>query len=269
MEAGNRRFGLRAGVGAVVVVSLVAVVFGARDTLAQNDHGFTFVRVKYEDNPGEWVSQFGRSTWSHDYPVAEFNFYEALERTTKIHVGRPPVVLELSDPRIFDYPVLYLCEPGYWIMSDEDVIQLREYLDRGGFVLFDDFRGEYEWINLVEQLERLYPDREPVEIPNDHFIWSIYYDVDPVATPSLTSGGRRGFRSRGRGRGGDAGQVSGADQSPDRYYGLFDDTGRLMMMIAHNQDLGDGWEYPEDDYDNASLMTFQMGVNFLVYTLTH
>jgi hypothetical protein len=234
---------------------------------AQTDHGFTFVRVKYSDNPGEWVRQFGRETWSHDYPTAEYNFYEALERTTKIHVGRPPVVLELSDERIFEYPVLYLCEPGYWIMDEEEVTNLREYLQRGGFILFDDFRGEPEWMNLVIQLERLFPDREPVELPNDHFIWSIYYDVDPVATPSLTSGGGRGRRGFGRG-GGDSGGVAG-NASPDRYYGLFDDNGRLMAMIAYNQDLGDGWEWPDNNFENASLMTFQMGVNFLMYAFTH
>lgn len=227
---------------------------------AQSDHGFTFVRIRYGNNATGWVRQFGDQTWSHDYPTAEYNFYEALERTTKIHVNRPPVVLELSDPQIFEYPVLYLCEPGYWEMSDEDVENLREYLDRGGFMFFDDFRGDVEWMQLVTQVERIYPDRSLVELPNDHPIWSIYYDVDPVAAPSLVSG------SRGRRFGGGRG---GGPDTDDRYYGLFDDDGRMMMMICFNQDLGDGWEYPDFDYQDASLITFQMGVNFLIYALTH
>ncbi len=251
-----------------MVTALLLGLFGHAERAVAQDHGFTFVRVKYANNAEGWVRSFGEETWSHDYPTAEYNFYEALERTTKVRVSRPPVVLELSDPRIFEYPVLYLCEPGYWKMGDEEVENLREYLTRGGFILFDDFRGEYEWMQLLTQLERVFPDREPVEIPNDHFIWSIYYEVDPVIAPSLV-GGARGRRGRGgRGGFGVGGQESGMG-SEDRYFGLFDDDGRLMAMIAFNQDLGDGWEWPDDNYQNASLMTFQMGVNFLMYALTH
>ncbi|NND73205.1 MAG: DUF4159 domain-containing protein [Rhodothermales bacterium] len=224
---------------------------------AQSDHGFRFVRIKYANNATGWVSRFG-DTWSHDYPTAEYNFYEALERTTRIHAERPSLVLTLDDPQIFEYPILYLCEPGYWEMTDAEVESLREYFDRGGFMLFDDFRGEDEWYQLYSQIKRLYPDREPVELPNDHSIWSIYYEVDPVATPSLV-GGPRG---RGSGREFDTSRI-------DRYFGVFDDNGRLMMMICYNQDLGDGWEWPEFNEQDASLATFQMGVNFLIYSLTH
>lgn len=230
-------------------------------TYAQSDHGFRFVRVQYGDRATGWVSQFGE-TWSHDYPTAEYNFYEALERTTRIHVERPSLVLTLDDPQIYEYPILYLCEPGYWEMTDDQVAKLREYLDRGGFMLFDDFRGEDEWYQLYSQLKRLYPDREPVELTADHPIWSIYYEVDPVAAPSLV-GGPRG---RGGGRFGGGAQDRSTE---DRYFGLFDDRGRLMMMICYNQDLGDGWEWPEFNEQNASLVTFQMGVNFLIYALTH
>jgi len=214
------------------------------------DHGFRFVRVQFDSNaPG--MRSMGGAPWSHDHPRAELQFYEALERTTQIHVEGPPLVLTLKDERIFEHPLLYLCEPGYWTMDDEEVETLRAYLERGGFILFDDFRGERELQQLYDQLKRLFPDREPVEIPPDHPIWSIYYDVDPVAAPSLVRGG---FRF--------------ADYE-DRYFALFDDRGRIMALLCYNQDIGDGWEWPERNVEDASTISFQMGINFLMYALTH
>ena len=242
----------------VFVLSGILLLTVPDTSVAQSDYGFRFVRIQYPNRASGWVSRFGE-TWSHEYPTAEYNFYEALERTTRINVERPSLVLTLEDPEIYEYPILYLCEPGYWEMSDENVEAVREYLNRGGFMLFDDFRGEDEWYQLYSQLKRIFPDREPVEIPTDHSIWSIYYEVDPVAAPSLVGGprGGRGFES-------------GFDSSgEDRYFGIFDDNGRLMMMICYNQDLGDGWEWPDFNEQDASLVTFQMGVNFLIYALTH
>ena len=87
--------------------------------------------------------------WSHDYPTAEQNLHKALLRTTKVHVEGEPLVLRLSDKRIFEHPILYICEPGYWTLEENEVANLKEYIDRGGFLLFDDFRGEHlNYFNL-------------------------------------------------------------------------------------------------------------------------
>ena len=222
---------------------------------AQADYGFRFVRIRYGDNISGRDSGFGRQwgfgrPWAHDYPTAEENFYIALKRTTAIHVEEPHLVLELDDDRIFEYPVLYLCEPGYWNMSEEQVERLREYLNRGGFILFDDFGGQREWFLFYEQMKRVFPDKEPQEIPPDHPIWDIYFEVDPVAAPSLVS--RREY-----------------NQGEDRYMAYFDDKGRMMALANHNQDIGDGWEWPERDFADASTISFQIGINFVVYALTH
>ncbi len=232
---------------------MVLVLCGT-EAMAQADYGFRFVRVRYEipgmDGRGQGWGRGGGPMWAHDYPVAEQNFYIALKRTTTIHVEEPYLVLNLMDPEIFEHPILYLCEPGYWQITDEEVEKLREYLNRGGFLLFDDFRGDYEWYNLYEQMQRVLPGREPMELPATHPIWSIYFDVDPVAAPSLVSGYRGSI-------------------TEDRYMGYFDDNGRLMALANHNQDIGDGWEYPDRDFENASTISFQMGINFVMYALTH
>ncbi|GIV60568.1 MAG: hypothetical protein KatS3mg043_1657 [Rhodothermaceae bacterium] len=226
----------------------VLLLLGPDVAAAQGDHGFRFVRIRYEDVRGEG-RRFGGAAWAHDYPTAELNFYEALNRTTRIYVEGPPLVLTLDDPRLFEYPVLYLCEPGYWEMTDEQAARLRQYLDRGGFILFDDFRGEYEWINLVRQMKRVYPDRDFIELPPEHPVWRIYFDIDPVEAPSLVSGGFSKYE--------------------DRYLALFDDEGRMVALANRNQDIGDGWEWPEQNFDQASTISFQMGINFVMYALTH
>ena len=229
----------------LTVLTLLLMVAG--EVHAQGDYGFRFVRIQFEN---AYQGRGWGAPWAHDYPTAEHNFYIALERTTSIEVEKPNLVLSLKDDRIYEYPLLYVCEPGYWVMDEEEVVRLREYLERGGFLLFDDFRGEFEWMNLYEQMQRVFPGNEPVELSPSHPVWSIYFDVDPVAAPSLVSGY--------------AGSIDA-----DRYMGYFDEEGRLMALANKNQDIGDGWEYPNRNFANASTVSFQMGINFVMYALTH
>ncbi len=234
----------------VFIVLLLGLCLIPEETEAQNDYGFRFVRIRYSDDSG--MGRFGGNAWAHDYPTADYNFHEALTRASKIHVDGPPIVLSLDDPRIFEYPVLYLCEPGYWNMSEEDVENLREYLNRGGFILFDDFRSERELFVLTNQMKRLYPDREFTELPATHPIWNIYFDIDPVEAPSNVSS-----------------RWGGMGKYDDQYLALFDENGRMIALSCYNQDIGDGWEWPDRNIADASTISFQMGINFLMYALTH
>jgi Domain of unknown function (DUF4159) len=236
----------------LLVLILAAMLPAMPHAAAQSDEGFRFVRIQYGE-PEDEGRRFrrGGAQWAHDYPTAELNLHMALERTTGIRVAGEPLLLTLGDDRIFEYPFIYLCEPGYWNMEEDEVEKLREYLDRGGFIMFDDFGSEIELMQLTMQMERVYPDREPQEIPNDHPIWSIFFDVDPVSAPSLVGG--RGYFS----------------DTDDRYLAYFDDNGRIVAIACFNQDLGDGWEWPERSLADASTISFQMGINFIVYAMTH
>ncbi len=156
----------------LVIAFLVGLLMPVEPVFAQADYGFRFVRIRFSD-PRARGSRFGGAAWAHDYPAAEENFYTALKRTTAIHVEEPYLILELDDNRIFEYPILYLCEPAYWNMTGEEVERLREYLNRGGFILFDDFGGQREWFLFYEQMKRVFPDLEPEEISPDHPIWDI------------------------------------------------------------------------------------------------
>lgn len=221
---------------------------GTVDAAAQSDRGFRFVRIRYESVP------YSRSrTWMYDYPAAERNLHTAIERTTDIQLDGPPIVLTLVDEEINEYPVLYLTEPGYWQTNDEEVAAMRSYLDRGGFMIIDDFhdmpgRPRYQWNNFFDNIKRVFPDRELVSLPAEHPIWSIYFDVDPDAAPST----KPNFYS-----------------DDDQYFAIFDDSGRMMVVVCYNQDIGDGWEWPNRNMDAASSISFQMAINFIVYALTH
>ena len=215
---------------------------------AARGHGFRFVRIRYRSTGR---SRWGQP-WAYDYPTAEENLYEAIERTTRIHLEGPPIVLTLEDQTIFEYPVLYLCEPGYWLTNEREVENLRRYFARGGFMIIDDFHDypgwpTREWDNFYHNIKQIFPDREPVELPPDHPIWSIYYDIDPVAAESTKPGFTR-------------------DQ--DRYFAIYDDAGRMLVVICYNQDIGDGWEWP-GNLAEASTVSFQMALNFIMYALTH
>ena len=219
----------------------------------QNDvrgDNFQFVRIQYRSIGSRW----GRATWAFDYPTAEQNLYEAIDRTTSLRQDGDPIVLTLKDEQIFEHAVLYLCEPGYWMTNEEEVANLKKYFAQGGFMIIDDFHdyqvGGPQWSNFYYNIKQVFPDREPVELSPDHPIWSIYYDIDPIEAASTKD-------------------YEGFGKYDDVYYGIFDDDGRMMCVICYNQDIGDGWEWPERNFEDASTVSFQMAINFITYALTH
>ena len=232
----------------VSIILLATLSSFQQSALGQSDLGFQFVRVKYESVPwSRW------NMWATDYPAAEQNLHTAIEMTTDIRLDGPPIVLELTDAAINEYPVLYLTEPGYWLTNDEEADALRAYLERGGFIIIDDFhdypgRARRQWDNFYDNIRRVFPERELVELPADHLIWTVFFDIDPVAAPSTKP------------------YFSASD---DVYYAIYDDNGRMMVIVCYNQDIGDGWEWPDRNASDESSVSFQMAINFIVYALSH
>ena len=244
--------------GALSVETAGPAAPAPRSPSLADDFGFRFVRVQYTSTGGG----FGRrgNAWATDYPRAEQHLHEAINRTTGIHLDGPPIVLRLTDDRIFEHPVLYLTEPGYWETNEAEVANLKKYLARGGFLIIDDFhdygRGQVgpQWNNMYRNIKRVFPDREPIELTADHPIWSVYYDIDPDAAISTKNSGGWGPRF---------------GPLDDVYYGIFDDSGRMVIAICYNQDIGDGWEWPDQNLGDASTVSFQMAINFIIYALSH
>jgi len=222
---------------------------------------FTFVRIRYSSS---WRRGRGGG-WATDYPDSDLNFPFRLQQLTSLKVDPRPKILELTDDALFDYPFIYLLEPGALEFSDEEVVALRRYLTNGGFLMVDDFWGEDEWDNFYGEIKRVFPDKEPVELDLKHPIFHCVYDLkEKPQVPSI------GVAIRGRSAG-----ITWErwDAKEPHYRAIFDDKGRMMAIICHNTDLGDGWEREgEDEWyfrEFSEKKAYPMGINIVFYAMTH
>jgi hypothetical protein len=174
-------------------------------------------------------------------------------------ISDDPIAVSMNDKKIFDYPFVYAVEPGYMELSTEDAAALREYLMRGGFLMLDDFWGEYEWENVQEQMRKVFPEYSIRELPLDHPLFHCYYDIDEVV--QVPSVGNIIYRGRTDEKGG----------VTPHYEAITNDDGRVMVFIARNADNGDAWEWiDEPRYPlKYGLAAYKLGMNAIVYAMTH
>jgi len=236
---------------------------------------FTFVRIRYSQGYGgrggygrRGRGGFGRGGgggWATDYPDSDLNFSYRLHQLTAMEVNPDGLVLDLTDPELFNYPFIYLLEPGRLVFSEEEVTALRKYLLNGGFLMVDDFWGQDEWYNFYREIKRVFPDREPVEIPLEHPIFHCVFDLkERPQIPSITAA------LAGR----DYGITWERDDARQVHYkALYDDKGRMMSIICHNTDLGDGWEREGENewyfHEFSEKSAYPLGINIVFYAMTH
>jgi hypothetical protein len=226
---------------------------------------FVVGRLMYPTSPnfrwfgfgGDWHQ--GGTTWAVDYPRADRHFARLLRRLTRVNVRsvEQPVNLDDGDD-VFDWPFLMVGLPGMWELTEDQARKLREYLLRGGFLFCDSFFGTQEWAGFVSGMQRVFPDRPIVDLPDNHAIFHTVYDLDAREQVPNMNALLGGVPYR-------------ADGVMPRWRAVLDDTGRVMVAIAFNNDVGDSWQWADDpDYpqEGASL-GMRMGVNFAVYAMTH
>ena len=227
---------------------------------------FTFVRIRYQNNGRRryrWDS--GAGFWQIDFPDAELNLSWRLQQMTSLKVDPNCRVLELTEPELFDYPWIYIVEPGGLMFLDEEVPILRRYLLNGGFLMVDDFWGEAEWENFASEIKRVFPERDIVDLELDHPIFHCVFDIkEKHQIPNV-----------GRGT---SSQYDGItwerwDAKEVHYRAIKDDKDRIMVMICHNTDLGDGWEREgENEYyfrEFSEKRAYPLGINIVFYAMTH
>jgi Domain of unknown function (DUF4159) len=220
-----------------------------------------FVRIRYPYvTEGTGIAQeFYGEPWAIDAPAAEQNLSRRIKTATAIEV-EDPIVIPLDDSRLFTFPWIYFVEPGNLNLSDANASVLREFLLRGGTAMFDDFHGPAEWDHFVGQMKRVFPDREIVDIPNDHPIFSTFYRLDGY--PQVA-----GLGSFMAGRSWEKGGYTA------RLRTMLDDRGRPMIFINWNTDMGDGWEWSNAEeypgYIKYTALAYRMAINEIVYALTH
>jgi len=211
---------------------------------------FTFARIRY--GGGASLRGWGRggSSWAHDYPDADRNIQLILDEFTSIPTNTEGSnVLELDDPRMFQHPLIYISEPGFWTITEEGARNLRQYLLKGGFLIFDDFEAN-QWYNMDAQLARALPERQWVQLDESHPIFGSFFYVEDIYVPHPSV------------------------RVQPRYMAIFEDNDprkRVMVLANHNSDLAEYWEWSTtamfavDPTNDA----YRLGVNYIIYGLTH
>jgi hypothetical protein len=230
------------------------------------DGGFMYCRGYYE-GPGR-----RRGGWSTDYPGADNNFSVRLMELTRVSVKLDPnrqphhVVVSLTDPLLYRCPILFMTNVGTAMFSPEEVLRLREYFLKGGFLWVDDSWGSYDWASWVSQISRVLPPGEfpIVDIPTTHPIMRTLYFVKEIPqVPNI------GFW---RGTGGQTSE-RGRDSAEVYFKGIEDSGKRLMVVMTHNTDISDTWEregeFPREYFDLFSPRGYAIGVNVVLYAMTH
>ena len=230
---------------------------------------FTFVRIRYNTQGGALErgrrGRRGGGTWATDFPDADLGLCQQVQQLTSLKAK--PIILELTDKRLSGYPFIYICEPGKLNFTDDEVIALRQYLLGGGFLMVDDFWGNQEYDNLHAQMKRVFPDREPWELPLGHKIFHCVFDLkEKPQVPSINAalwGRDKGITWEPR---------ADSDTSKVHYQAIMDDAGRVIVLMCHNTDLSDGWERTAESpwyFEEFSLKkSFPMGINIVFYALT-
>jgi hypothetical protein len=218
---------------------------------------------------GDWTQ--GGTAWAVDYPEGDRTFARLLKRLTTIGVRavEQPVNLDDGDDPFY-WPFMISGLVGAWELTDDQAGKLREYLLRGGFLLCDSFYGTAEWAGFEESMRRVFPDRPIVALPDDHPIFHIVYNLKEK--PQVPTFQHLDYVAP-RGRDGEAQWYGGYrdDGAEPHWRAILDDEDRVMVMIAHNNDIADGWQRADEPRypQTQSTLAIQLGVNFAVYALTH
>jgi hypothetical protein len=234
---------------------------------------FTFVRVLYRRGGYRSGSGWG---WYTDFPDSDLNLSYRLQQVTSIKVDPDARVLRLTDPALFDYPWIYMVEPGGLEFKSEEVPILRKYLLNGGVLWADDFWGEVQWGNFEHEMKRVFPDRSFIDLSITNEIFHCVFDlkgpINKLQTPNVGLGieslDRNSFRY------GVTWEYHDGEECRDMHVrAMYDDKGRIMAIATHNCDNGDGWEREGQDdgffHEFSEKRAYPLGINVIFYLMTH
>lgn len=228
---------------------------------------FTFARLRYRSSRPERTS----FAWFTDYRDADLNLSYRLQQLTALKVDPDPVVVEITDPKLMDYPWIFMSGAGNITLDDKEAAILRGYFLRGGFMMVDDFWGQAEWDGVEAAMRQVFPEFEIQDIPRSHPIFHAVYDIPDdrsLQTPNL--GAARQSQSTGITW---EDNHAGGNTRDIHFRGIFDAKGRLMVMLCHNTDNGDGWEEETTAdwffHTFSENKNFPLGINIIVYAMTH
>src|SRR5262245_55988523 len=210
---------------------------------------FVFARVQFNMD-GRWIFEYSEAPWHHDYPFSEDLFLTMVNEVTGIHTSRESFeIVQLGSPEIFKYPWVYISEPGFLSLTAKEIANFREYLNRGGFVICDDFRGRDLDI-LRFEMKKVLPGQEMFRLDVSHPVFHSFYDIQSLVMESPYV---------------DARFLGGGPE----FWGLNDDRGRLVMVANQNNDLGEFMEALDHGEKPLkwSALSVKLMVNYLAYAM--
>jgi hypothetical protein len=225
---------------------------------------WAFARLMFP--PGPLNGYYGRdldwhtgiSLWSQDFPRADRHFSLAVRRLSRIHVRSVEQLVNLDEGDAYDWPWLYAVQVGEWGLTPQQGQALREYCERGGFFMADDFHGTAEWNEFESRMHKAFPDRPIEDLPDADPILHSVYDIGEKAQIPGWAHLRAGYKNGPTGVGA-------------HWRCIRDEKGRVMVAISYNSDIGDAWEWADDPQYPAKFadQSIRMGVNYIVYSMSH
>jgi hypothetical protein len=207
---------------------------------------FVYARIRYHMTRDAFFVR--ELPWHHDYPFGDETFPTFVKEATGVHTKSDSYqIVDIDSPDLFAFPFAYLCEPGYLNLNAKDTENFREYLERGGFVFIDDFRGPRHLDNLLREMKKVYPERDIVRLDISEPIFNSFYKIDSLE------------------------MAPPYGNMPVEFLGLKDKDGRVQMVINYNNDLSEVWEWLDKGElpMSSAALSLKLGVNYLVYAFTH
>ncbi len=204
----------------------------AAELHAAGGYDITIARLEYQ----------GGGDWYNDPDVIP-NLAQEINRRTTLKVAPEQAVVSPSDPALFSYPIVYLTGHGNIKFSDDDVKNLRRYLENGGFLYADDDYGMDEYFR--REIKKVFPDKDLVEVPFDNPIYHIFYQF-PDGLPKIHE----------------------HYKGPPHGYAIFY-RGRMVVFYTYNTNISDGWTPNHKDPPEKREQAFRMGINIVLYALTY
>jgi hypothetical protein len=211
------------------------------------DGRYTFARIRY--TPPDFGGFRRDVKWDHDYPRSDRHFPKIVSEISTIQARTDASnIFTLDDPELMKFPVAYLCEAGFWRPTEPETVGLRNYLLKGGFVIFDDF-AQNDWENFIQQMHRVLPDLHPMRLTPDDRVFDAFYHVTSLEYRHPYYG------------------------MPSEFWGIYennDRSGRLLAIINYNNDVSEYWEWSDESFFPVASTNeaYKLGVNYLVYALT-
>jgi hypothetical protein len=243
-----------------LLVSLILFLPSILSDAPPKDSEFVYARVRYHLTADAW--RVHEVPWHHDYPYSDETFPTVLGEVTNIKTSPTSFqIVDIDSPDLFKYPFAYLCEPGFIELHPKDVVNLRKYLDRGGFLVVDDFRTsafshykggapEDDIANFRFQMKKVYPDRDFVRLDLSDPVFRTFYKIDSLdmRAPYIFPG-----------------------QGAVEFLGLRDPKGNLQMVLNNNNDISEFWEWINEGRlsMHEAATSFHFGINYLMYAMTH